>query len=70
MERIQLLGQRAAAIQAKSDELREKQEALVAEHESLLADKAALERETAEAVAAFTGLKAQVEALAQARGGA
>lgn len=67
MERIRMLGERAAEIQAKGDDLQTRQAALLAEHEVLLASKAALERETQEAVAEFEGLRAKVEALAQSR---
>lgn len=67
MERIRMLGQRAAEIQDKGDDLQARQAALIAEHETLLASKAALERETQEAVAEFESLRAKVEALAQAQ---
>lgn len=67
MERIRILGQRAAEIQAQGDDLQARQAALIAEHEALLVSKSALERETREAVAEFESLRAKVEALAQSR---
>lgn len=67
IERIRVLGQRAAEIQIKGDDLQTRQAALIAEHEELMASKAALERETQQAVAEFDNLKAKVEALARSR---